>query len=217
MQPNDVERFRDGISGVMGFYEKNLAPFAFDVWWNALKGYDLMAVVDAFNRHLANPDAGQYPPKPADIIRMLQGSTQDSALRAWAKVDMAVRQIGTYCSVVFDDALIHRVIQDMGGWIKLGEKDEKEWPFVAREFENRYRGYKVKSETPDYSPVMIGIYSAENNKNGFRNDTPAPVLVGNHQAAIKVMQGGTENPAIGFRKMDLGELPIPAYPLRRVG
>ena len=104
MQTDDFQKFHDGIIGVMGFYGRSVSSFALDVWWMALKEHDLAAIVDAFNRHLTNPDAGQFPPKPADIIRMLQGSTQDSALRAWAKVDQAVRRIGTYCDVVFDDA-----------------------------------------------------------------------------------------------------------------
>lgn len=33
---------------------------------------------------------------------------------AWNKVDKAVRQVGAWTSVMFDDALIHRVISDMG-------------------------------------------------------------------------------------------------------
>ena len=111
MEIDDFQKFHDGISGVMSFYGKSVSRFALDVWWTALRRFDLVAIVDAFNRHLANPDTGQFAPKPADIIRMLQGSTQDSALRAWAKVDHAVRSVGTYCDVVFDDALIHRVIR----------------------------------------------------------------------------------------------------------
>lgn len=199
MHTEEFQKFHDGINGVMSFYGKNVSSFALDVWWTALKSYDLQAVVDAFNRHLANPDAGQYAPKPADIIRMLQGSTQDAALRAWAKVDQAVRRVGTYTDVVFDDPLIHRVIQDMGGWIGLGTKNEDEWPFVAKEFENRYRGFRVKSETPDYPAKLIGIANAHNEQKGFKGDSP--VLIGNEQKARQVLSGGTDKPSIGFRRL----------------
>lgn len=195
MQADDFQKFHDGIAGVMGFYGKSVSTFALDVWWTALKRYDLAAIVDAFNRHLANPDAGQFAPKPADIIRMLQGSTQDAALRAWAKVDQAVRQAGTYCDVVFDDALIHRVIHDMGGWMALGTKAEDEWPFVTKEFENRYRGFRSRSELPPYPPTLIGIAAAPNNLKGFRNDRP--LLIGNEQLAKQVLRGGKDQPALG--------------------
>lgn len=199
MQTGDFQKFREGIAGVMGFYGKSVSTFALDVWWNALKRYDLTAIVDAFNRHLANPDAGQFVPKPADVIRMLQGSTQDSALRAWAKVDQAVRRVGTYCDVVFDDALIHRVIQDMGGWMAFGTRLEDEWPFVAKEFENRYRGFTLRSESPPYLPVLTGIASAQNSLKGYGSD--APVLVGDEQAARRVLRGGTDHQVLGLRRM----------------
>ncbi|HEU4853961.1 MAG TPA: DUF6475 domain-containing protein [Nitrosospira sp.] len=199
MQTDDFQKFHEGISGVMGFYGKSVSRFALDVWWTALKRYDLAAIVDAFNRHLANPDAGQFAPKPADIIRMLQGSTQDAALRAWAKVDQAVRRVGTYCDVVFDDALIHRVIQDMGGWIALGAKAEDEWPFVAKEFENRYRGFCSRSERPPYPATLVGIAAAHNNLKGFKNEKP--VLIGNEQVAMQVLHGGTDQPALGLKRM----------------
>lgn len=205
MQTDDFQKFHDGIAGVMGFYGRSVSRFALDVWWTALKGHDLAAIVDAFNRHLANPDAGQFPPKPADIIRMLQGSTQDSALRAWAKVDQAVRRIGTYADVVFDDALIHRVIQDIGGWIALGTKREDEWPFVAKEFENRYRGFRSRNESPAYPATLIGIATAQNNQKGFKAEPP--VLVGNERLARQVLCGGTDKPVLGFKRMsdDLDE------------
>ncbi len=77
MQAEDFDKFRDGISGVMAFYGgKTVFGFALDVWWNSLKAHDLPAVVNAFNRHVANPDTGQFPPKPADITT-LEGPTED--------------------------------------------------------------------------------------------------------------------------------------------
>jgi hypothetical protein len=203
---DDFQKFHDGIAGVMSFYGKSLSAFALDVWWTALKVYDLAAIVDAFNRHLANPDAGQFAPKPADIIRILQGSSQDAAFGAWAKVDLAVRRVGTYCDVVFDDALIHRVIQDMGGWMALGTKAENEWPFVAREFENRYRGFRSRGEHPQYPPVLIGIATAHNFRKGYKNGTP--VLIGQEQLARQVWRGGSDQPALGLKRMseDLEEM-----------
>jgi hypothetical protein len=202
MEIDDFQKFHEGITGVMSFYGKSVSRFALDVWWTALRRFDLAAIVEAFNRHLANPDTGQFAPKPADIIRVLQGSTQDSALRAWAKVDQAVRSVGTYSDVVFDDALIHRVVQDMGGWIALGAKKEDEWPFVAREFESRYRGFKARGERPPYPPLLIGLASAHNHRKGYSSETP--VLIGNEQSARHVFSGGSDQPVLGLNRMGTG-------------
>jgi hypothetical protein len=198
MRHEDFEAFRDGISGVYAFYGKDVSAFALDVWWNALKPFDLSAVRDAFNRHLMNPDSGQYLPKPADITRMLGGTTQDAALVAWSKVDRAVRHIGTYADVVFDDPIIHRVLHDMGGWIGLGMKAETEWPFVAREFDNRYRGFRMRSERPEYPRVLTGLANAHNTRNG--HDSEPPRLIGHVDTCRRVMEGGTDAPLLSMSR-----------------
>ena len=214
MQTDEFPKFREGITGVMEFYKQSVSKTSLDIWWRSLRNYDLSAIIDAFDRHLVNPDTGQFPPKPADITKMLQGSTQDSALRAWAKVDQAVRQVGTYSDVVFDDSLIHRVIQDMGGWIALGTKGETEWPFIAKEFENRYRGFKVSGQFQEYPAILIGITSAYNKQKGFKYELP--MLIGDESRAIQVMNGGTEKLAIGFKQMSETMSVTPLKQLRAV-
>ncbi|PSJ16899.1 DUF6475 domain-containing protein [Nitrosomonas supralitoralis] len=199
MTENDFEKFREGLAGIYGFYDKEINTFVLDIWWNALKIYDLPAIIQAFNRHVINTESGKWLPKPADIIRMLRGSTQDSAMSAWAKVDKGVRHKGTYVDVVFDDPLIHRVLHDMGGWIALGQKNEDEWPFVAREFENRYRGFKERSELPDYPKILTGIANAHNAAKGHK--LQPCVMIGNEDECKRVINGGTDKPLIGFKQV----------------
>lgn len=199
MTQTDAQSFFALIGNVCAFYGKDYSDFVGSVWWQSMLPYDFKAVNDALGRHVANPDAGQYMPKPADVIKMLDGSTQDSALLAWHKVDKAVREVGTHVSVVFDDALIHRVIFEMGGWVLIGGKDDKEWPFVRNEFVNRYRGYRGRSQVPEYPPVLVGIAEAANTRNHFQS--AAPVLVGIAEIARRVMLGGSATPLVGYTRM----------------
>ena len=120
METDDFDLFAELLGGVFELYGREASPFAMQVWWEALRPFDFSAIRMAFSRHVQNPDVGQFPPKPADVLRMLGGTTQDKALQAWAKVDKAVRHVGTYQTVVFDDPLIHRVLHDMGGWVEIG-------------------------------------------------------------------------------------------------
>ncbi len=203
MTENDFERFREGLAGVYGFYSKDLSQFAMDTWWRAMKPFSLDAITDAFNRHVVNPDNGKWMPMPADIIQMLQGSSMDSAMTAWTKTDKALRSVGTYKSVVFDDPLIHKIIQDMGGWIAFGMKNEEEWPFVAKEFQNRYRGFKSRSMTPEYPSHLTGLAEGHNSKEGYRIDPPK--FIGDIEKAKQVMNGGVGlvefNESIGLKPM----------------
>jgi hypothetical protein len=199
MKPEEKSRVFKLISAVYAFYRQDTSEFALGVWWQAVQPFDYEAVADALNRHCVNPDNGQFMPKPADMVKMLQGSTKDSALVAWAKVDKGIRQIGTYATVAFDDPIIHAVIQEMGGWVGLGTKDEKEWPYIRNEFENRYRGYKTRNDVRDYPKALLGIAQSQNEQSGFPSDPP--VLIGNPEVARKVLENGSDRPAIGFTRM----------------
>lgn len=196
MKQADFDQFNQIISAVGELYSKPVGEFAISLWWNALSGYELKVVQEALSRHVRNPDNGQFMPKPADVVRMMQGSTQDSALSAWAKVDRTMRQIGPYETVVFDDPLIHVVLQEMGGWVALSTKVDDEWPFVAKEFENRYRGFKARGEVPQYPQMIMGIAEAYNGQKGF--EITQPMLVGDANKAKSVMMAGTIRPALGM-------------------
>lgn len=189
MKPTDFEAFTAMLAAVGEMYGKSISEFANSLYWNALQGYELNAVRQAFDRHVKNPDTGQWMPKPADLIRMMQGSTQDASMLAWSKVDQTVRVVGPYQTVTFDDPVIHRVISDMGGWIDLCAKTDADWPYVQREFENRYKGYASRGEIPEHLPSLAGIADAENLKKGLQ---PQPVtLIGNRQRATSNYRSGS--------------------------
>src|SRR5437870_914018 len=119
MQSRDLGKFTILMAGIGELYGKNISSHLIDIYWQVLKQYELVDVQNAFQSHVQNPDCGQFFPKPADIVRFIEGSGETKALLAWAKVERAIRQLGSYQSVVFDDSLIHIVIEDMGGWVKL--------------------------------------------------------------------------------------------------
>jgi hypothetical protein len=196
VQANEQATFTEALVSVYALYRVDLSPGVAAIWWNALKGYDLVAVQDAFGRHAVNPDTGQFVPKPADVVKMLGGSTLDTAMQAWTKLERGVMRVGPYATVAFDDALIHRVVEDMGGWVQFGGIDEDQWPFTQKEFENRYRGYRARSDTPPYPPKLIGITDGHNEKNGFRASDV--VLIGQADKARRVLAGGSDAPRLGF-------------------
>lgn len=204
MQPSDKKRFLTTLTGIADYYAKDLATSTLALYWEGLRQYDIEAVEKAFWAHTQNPDTGQWMPKIADVTKMLQGRTTDQAALAWSKVDAAVRRVGNYQDVVFDDPLIHRTLADMGGWLQLSGKTDDEWPFVARDFENRYRGYRMRGEVPEYPPVLIGLANAHNGKEGLR--TQPPILIGDQSRAAAVMAGGSTVPLIEMRSA--GELSV---------
>ena len=77
MNATDKTAFAALIVKTWRFYGKR--PEAEDIaaWFDLLEDCPLAAVATAFKRHLTDPNAGQYLPKPADLIRHLQRRSED--------------------------------------------------------------------------------------------------------------------------------------------
>lgn len=194
MQAEDFDVFAESLRNVHSFYGKDVTDFAMDVWWTCMKPYDLNAIRAAFGKHCVNPDNGQFPPKPADIVRFIEGSTLDAAMTAWTKIEQAIKAVGTYSTVVFDDPLIHAVLADMGGWPQLGQKSVDEWPFVGKEFQTRYRGYKAQRELPAYPRQLTGIADQTNAMRGFKLSPPA--MIGDPESCQRVIAQASDKPRL---------------------
>ena len=194
MRTEDFEGFKTLMQGVHDFYGKDLSGFALDVWWGALKSYELQVIGHALSLHCQNPDTGQFCPKPADVVRMVGGTTKDAAIMAWNKVMEAVSRAGGYSSVCFDDPIINRCLLDMGGWPDLCAKQMDELPFIERNFCDRYRAYKIRGDKPGHPAYLVGLHEAMNSQKGFQS--APPMLIGNPEIARKVLTCGTDAPLI---------------------
>jgi hypothetical protein len=190
MQADDIPKFTVMLLGIGELYRRPLSKFLTDIYWQSLKQFEWQDVEKAFQAHIHNPDCGQFFPKPADIVRWIEGTGETRALQAWSKVEQAITQVGIYQSVAFDDPLIHAVLENMGGWIKLCSLTFEELPFRAHEFQKRYMGFVNKK--PERHPQYLkGLTELENAKNGF--PLPATRLLGDLKKSAEVMRLGNGN------------------------
>ena len=189
MKTHESHEFGAVLSDVFALYGRECPEGVQELWWAALQAYSVAEVRGALSRHVRNPDGGQFIPKPADVIRILNGGGETRALQAWSKVDEVVRRVGPWESVVFDDALIHAVIADMGGWPRFGQITDDEWPFVRNEFIKRYQGYRLRPPT-EFPRALSGHCAQQNARVGA--DAPLPRLVGNAEEATRTYLAGQE-------------------------
>lgn len=202
MQSSEFSPFKAALQKTFALYDKPLNDVVLSVWWEALQPYALQEVTRALTAHIRNPDSGQYVPKPADVVKGLAGGIQNTAQAAWTKVDSAVRKIGPHRSVAFDDAIIHRVIADMGGWVRLNTKASEEWPFIQKEFETRYRGFAMTGGVTQYPAQLTGIAEDYNRREAINisgeleHKTNPVALIGNAQAAQAVIANGSSGPMV---------------------
>lgn len=202
-------RFASLLTALSDYYKSEISKAVAGIYWQGLKQYDYEAIEKACWAHTQLPDeAGRWMPRNSDIIKMIEGSTVDQAALAWSKVDSAIRVRGTWDDVIFDDAIIHRVIADMGGWVQIGTKSEDEWPFVAKEFQTRYRSFRMRGTTPDYPAKLTGQANAHNTANN-QPQLP-PILIGNPEQAKQVFKRGNGATLIGMvLASEAARLPAP--------
>ncbi len=190
MNNSDKEAFFGALGAAFELYGKTLSPAAANLYFETLSKYEIEDVLRALSAHVQSPENGQFTPKPADIIRIIDGEPETAGLKAWSKVVDAIRMIGPYQDVVFDDPLIHAVITDMGGWVRFNSITEKELPFKSNEFVKRYKGAVASIDMLDYPKILIGISNAYNGINGHSESKP--VLIGCTEKARNVYRLGSD-------------------------
>lgn len=202
MGNNDVMRFGALLSALAEYYRKPLSDGVVDLYWQGLREYDYEAIEHAAWAHTKSGDeSGRWMPTISDFIKVLAGRSDDHSALAWAKVDRAIRTVGTWDDVVFDDPIIHRVIADMGGWVLLGQKGDDEWPFVGNQFRAAYKGYTVRAKVPEYPKRLLGIANTHNASAG--QPLLGVRLLGDEGKAKTVMLSGCEVGKIGLVKQVL--------------
>lgn len=190
MTNDQKERFGQLLIDTLSLYRVDITKSMLEIWWEDLSHFDIDAIEQAFSMHRRNPDDGQFAPKPANIVRLLGGTSKDRAIMAWNKAKKAISSVGSYESVVFDDPIIHAVISDMGGWVTFCQGDADELKFRQNDFENRYRTYLFNPPS-GYPKVLAGISQTENASSGF--SVSPPLTIGNVDACRLVYKGGIAN------------------------
>ncbi len=184
MKDADLKRFSlELITIAEAFYDKKLAPEAVMIYFDALREYEIEAVVAALREHVKTPGRCNFYPKPGNIEEIIVGTKATAALRAWTKVERAIRAHGGYRSVVFDDPLVHLVLDEMGGWVRLCEVgSDKDLEFQRNLFCKRY---EATNRAESYPAVLRGVLDTEAIKHGR---TPSqPVLLGNADLSRQVL------------------------------
>jgi hypothetical protein len=175
--------------------------FAFE----CLQQFELVDIQRAVLQHATNPDTGQFPPKTADIIRQIEGGSNERAVEAWTKLERAVTQVGPWKPIVFDDARIHAAIEEMGGLTVFCRATLDEWNILRSWFLKSYQALLRQSLTR--YPAIIWA------EGGRRSEL---VFIGDETKARQVLSGGGETIRItadlGPKALSdtLGEVRLPA-------
>ena len=189
MKTSEEQQFGEILRDVMAFYKQDVTPFSFSVWWQTCQKYDIEQVRKVFTSHVMDAERGMFPPKPADLVRQLEGTATDKAMLAWGKAYEAMQSVGAYTDVVFDDAAIHATIEDLGGWPKICRSETKDLGYLQHRFCEFHRAYSERGQF-DYPKRLCGERSPDHEFTSRGLPVPKPVVIGDVEKARIVYRNG---------------------------
>jgi hypothetical protein len=189
MQQSDFPEFARLLTDVMAYYRQDASKFTTNLFWNACQSFDLDQVTKALNSHAMDAERGVYPPKVADIVRVLAGTVTDRAALAWGKTLEAMSSVGAYSDVVFDDPAIHAAIEDCGGWVKICRSQTEELSYLQHRFCQSHKAYTGRGVF-EYQRRLMGDRSPDHEFEKRGIPLPKPAIVGDVAVARNVYRGG---------------------------
>ncbi|MDX8384136.1 MAG: DUF6475 domain-containing protein [Ghiorsea sp.] len=168
---------------------KDATPQAIEWAFEVLRDKGIAEIRTALIHHARDPKSGQFQPKPADIIRHIDGTRDDRkelAVLAFARV---LDNLNSYSTVVFDDPAIHFAIAvAFGGWIEAGLFDASKFECQEqrRAFVTAYTSFKQGTA---YLPRLTGIHKQGEASTGYASQASI-TYIGDKQKALAVENNG---------------------------
>ncbi|NCD35382.1 MAG: hypothetical protein EOL87_18495, partial [Spartobacteria bacterium] len=142
MTRQDVVRFASSLTAMAALYDKEPASQVVEIYFRALEKFTIDEVEQGISKACSTL---KFFPKPVELIDCITGGTgnlADKAMVEACRVLEAIKNIGTYTSVCFDDPVTQAVIvQQFGGWAKFGDMlvDSEKW--FIKDFSSGYQAF----------------------------------------------------------------------------
>lgn len=166
MNDLDKKEFSQVMTATGEMYDKSISTSLMRMYFDALKNLTVDQVKEGLSRHSLDLKSGQFFPKPADIVRNIDGasiSTEDRALTAWMAVEAAISSVGSYGTLKLGDKQAMMAVKAIGSWQQLCATDREKLAFKRQEF---IANYKALESTPvEMLPESLpGIAELENQR-----------------------------------------------------
>ena len=193
MHASDLAEFSKLIENMMGYYRRDCSDALIDIYWDGLCCYELDSVRAAIGVHMRDAEEGKFEPRISNIVKIIEGSKSDRAVWAWSLAQDAASSVGAYQDLVFEDPVIHAVIEDMGGWPAFCRFNEKDMSYHQHRFSVAYRAHAASQAVSGltYPALLSGDRQSDDWRVSRGLPPVKPTLIGNRTACAQVYAGGS--------------------------
>lgn len=191
MTRQDVSRFASSLTAVAALYGQELIPQVVEIYFRTLEKFTIDEVEQGISKACSSC---KFFPKPVELIDCITGGTgnlADKAMVEACRVLEAIKSIGSYSTVCFDDPVTQAVIvQQFGGWAKFADLlvDSEKW--FIKDFTSGYQAF-ARQNVRHYG-ALPGISSGQNALTGRQHDEK-PIYIGDVEKAKAIHAQGKLN------------------------
>ena len=160
MDKHNEEEFKQLLAGICDVHGKQLSAAGLKIYWHTLKPYPFDKVVSAIMAHEADPDCGQYMPKPADIIAQINGRTKQAdtlfkerALYYWSIIQGSLHK--GYQALQIDDPDAIEAMRRIGGLNSLAMDKTDHLVYRQNAFVDAYVTIKHSARLIGNNPALV--------------------------------------------------------------
>lgn len=163
------EKFLNAFMSVWEVLKQDKEPseIIIETYYQALEFATIEEIEKAFGSALIG---SPYFPKPVELIEFIRGpeiKIEDEAVKEALKVVSAIKVLGHYETVQFDNPYTTAVIQrGFGGWQQLcGDSKAADTKWFIIDFSKIYKSFKML-DIKNHEP-LIGYYESQNKRPGI--------------------------------------------------
>lgn len=146
---------------------RKLNKHQLETWFLVMRDMTEEQLQAAVLLHIRNGDDWPTPAKLRQNIGLVDPGMADPetrAIKAWDAVSRAIKSVGGYTSVDFDDPLTNASVRSLGGWEWLTNLTSDELKFKRHEFLKTYKTFSVTGVVGDLCRPLAGIEDRTNER-----------------------------------------------------
>jgi hypothetical protein len=153
--------------GILGeAYRQTVSEATIRAYEMGLSDLDDQAVERAVDRALRSCKFMSTVAELRELAGVL--TPQKRAALAWEALRRAMRRVGEYKSISFDDPCITAAVRNLGGWVDLNGKGADELErFIRPRFEKVYAIFCESGMNASDAAPLVGLHEQHNRSQGF--------------------------------------------------
>jgi hypothetical protein len=155
MEQDRTKRFTALMAAMGEAFSVEASPQKIEIYAQVLSDIPIGEIERAVKQILLSRKTASFP-KIAEIREAITGDIDSRAQDALVKVERAMAEHGGYRTIVFDDPVIHTVIERVQGeWVGLCEMEPDEFKWWKKDFLKLY-GHHAQKKPEKVAPLEEG-------------------------------------------------------------